>query len=488
MSNELKQDWLRRLVGGRILGLPVVFLFALAMVVSVGAIVEGCSNSTSPASSSMAVVSIKVSDHATCVAPSGPFSHVYVTISDVKAHVSSSAADGDPGWVDMTPNLAAAPRQVDLLGLASNNCFLASLGDSLEIQPGNYQQMRVILTDSTTALPSGTNACVGSANCVVLTGGGSFPLLLSSETKTGMKIPSGQIANGGFNVAAGQTKDLDIDFNTCLSIVQEGNGKYRLKPVLHAGEVSTTSSSINGTVVDSATNSHITGTAIVALEQKDPAGIDRVFMSTLTDASGNFVFCPLPSGTYDVVVVGKSATGVVYSPTVVTGVSTGSAMGSVKLTALPVVSVAAATVQGVVTSQNGASPVAGTVADVQLSTLEAVTSTLTVTVPLLPTTTQSSAVLVLTTAAGGTCPSGTDCASYSIQVSAGAAFVGAFSAGGTTVTQSSLGASYLMDGIALVPSSGGVSDCSPGEITSIGVTPVVSLVATAPTLKFVGCQ
>ena len=38
--------------------------------------------------------------------------------------------------------------------------------------------------------------------------------------------------------AAGQTKDLNIDFNACASIVQQGNGQFRLKPVLHAGEVS----------------------------------------------------------------------------------------------------------------------------------------------------------------------------------------------------------------------------------------------------------
>ena len=51
-------------------------------------------------------------------------------------------------------------------------------------------------------------------------------------------------------MAAGQTKDLDIDFSTCESIVAQGNGQYRRKPVLHAGEVSTTSTSINGKILD----------------------------------------------------------------------------------------------------------------------------------------------------------------------------------------------------------------------------------------------
>jgi Domain of unknown function (DUF4382) len=487
MSGNSKQDWLHRLVVGRVLRLPTVFWMVLVIAVSVGAIVEGCGNgSSSSPGTGMATVSIKVSDPATCMAPNGPYSHVYVTISDVKVHVSATAADNDPGWVDLTPNLAKAPMQIDLLSLPSGNCFLASLGDSLQLQPGNYQQLRVILTDST-ALLGGTNKCTTSANCVVVSGNTS-PLQLSSETQTGIKIPSGQIANGGFNIAAGQTKDLDIDFNTCVSIVQEGNGSYRLKPVLHASEVSTTSTSINGTVIDSATSNHITGTAMVALEQRDALGVDRVVMSTLTDSGGNFVFCPLPTATYDVVVVGLSGAGVVYSPTVVTGVTTGSAMGSVPLHALPVVSVSAATLQGMVTSQNTASPAAGTMVDVQLSTLEAVSSTLTVTVPLLPTASQSSAVLALETAPGGGCPTSTDCVSYSIKVSAGAAFVGAFTVGGTTVTQSALPAAYLMDGIATVPSSGGTLDCSPSDVTSASVTPVPAIVTAAPTLKFTGCS
>src|SRR5207245_1002210 len=82
-------------------------------------------------------------------------------------------------------------------------------------------------------------------------------------------------------------------------------------------------------------------------------------MSTLTNSSGQFVFCPLPSGTYDVVIVGQSTAGVVYSPTVVTGVSTGSAMTVVPLHALPVVSVAAAKVEGSGTSQHSANQPSG---------------------------------------------------------------------------------------------------------------------------------
>jgi hypothetical protein len=145
-----------------------------------------------------------------------------------------------------------------------------------------------ILADNSATLSN--NLCGSSTNCVQLASDSSMhELLLSSESKTGLKIPSGQIASGGFTIAAGQTKDLDIDFNTCASIVTEGNGQYRLKPVLHAGEVSTTSA---GKVLDSATGNPVNGEVTVALEQKDSSGVDRIVMSTL--AGKRWVVCVLP--------------------------------------------------------------------------------------------------------------------------------------------------------------------------------------------------
>src|SRR5258708_37068973 len=83
---------------------------------------------------------------------------------------------------------------------------------------------------------------------------------------------------------------------------REGNGQFRLKPVLAAGEVRLASSSINGTIVDSVSAQPVAGgNTVVALEQKDSSGIDRVIMETVTDSGGAFVFCPVTAGIYDVV-------------------------------------------------------------------------------------------------------------------------------------------------------------------------------------------
>lgn len=452
-------------------------ILACAAATMAGLLIS-CST-TAGSGSGMSTVNVVLSDPATCQAPSGPFAHVYVTITDVKADTNANAAAGDSTWVDLTPGLSSAPKQIDLLGQANNQCFLASLGSTQELQAGNYQQIRVLLASNNTSVSN--NACTGSANCVVLNDGTAAPLQLSSESQTGIKIPSGQIASGGFSIDSGQTKDLDIDFNTCVSIVAEGNGSYRLKPVLHAGEVSTTSTSINGTVLDKTTGKAIGGSVLVALEQKDSSGTDRIYMSTTADASGGFVFCPLPAGSYDVVIVAETSGGVAYAPAVITGVSPGETVSTVQLTA----AAAPATLNGTVTT---AGTSAGTGADIQLSWLEAASSTLTVTVPLLPNATQSSAMLTVSTVGGSGCPTGTDCASYTAQMPAAALYLGAYASSGITLTQAA-SAGYTADAMAFVPSSGGTADCSPSEVKSTtAVTPVAGTTASVAALAFTGCQ
>ena len=187
-------------------------------------------------------VNSSVSDPPTCSAPSGPYSHVFVTVTDVKIHSSSNAGANDSGWIELTPDLKNSPKQVDLLAQASTECFLAMLGSKKEIQAGSYQQIRVFLAPDNTSISN--NQCSSApgnpANCVVLTADSSVHALqLASEAQSGLKIPSGQIAGGKFTIGPGETKDLDIDFNACASIVITGNGQFILKRVLHAGEVVT---------------------------------------------------------------------------------------------------------------------------------------------------------------------------------------------------------------------------------------------------------
>src|ERR1700756_4963163 len=93
------------------------------------------SNKSSATSSGTgATASVVISDPATCAGPNGPYAHVYVTITDVQANIKSTAGDKDSGWTDLTPSLSSHPKQIDLLGQADNQCFLASLGDPQRLQ------------------------------------------------------------------------------------------------------------------------------------------------------------------------------------------------------------------------------------------------------------------------------------------------------------------------------------------------------------------
>ena len=455
-----------------------IVLLCAAAIVSATTVLIGCGSSSSPQTG---FVNTSISDPAPCSAPNGPFAHIYVTVTDVKIHASSSAGPNDPGWIDLTPDLKNnGPKQVDLLNEPANECFLASLGANTELQAGNYQQIRIMLATDASGLPSNGNACKqlpgNVGNCVQMDDGTLHPLLLSSEANTGIKIPSGQIAGGQFTVGAGKTEDLDIDFNSCASIVVQGNGQYRLKPVLTAGEVGT-NPSINGTLVDSVTKQPIPNAiAVVALERRDSNGNDHVVMSTLADpANGSFALCPVPGGTYDLVAAAKDGNGNLYAATVVTGVTDGSAVGTIQLFKT---GVAAASLTGNVTT----SPMAD---DVILAALQTIGNGVQVVTPLAD---QSMATAPLSTSLANC---GTLCASFTLSVPAAPPQVAAFTPGtpisGYAPAPTPNGIRYLVNGEpALLPD--GTPDCTPADIYT-------SLVAVTPgnasgvgTLQFTGCQ
>lgn len=471
----------------------------LPVILLSGCIIFGCNSaSTSPTPTMQAtVVNTTISDPAACQAPGGEFAHVYVTVTDVQASTNPDATSKDSSFVDLTPSLkAGSPKQIDLLGQANNNCFLASLGSTSELPAGKYQQIRIMLAPDSAASSVSQNACGSFANCVVLSDGSIKDLSLSSEAQTGLKIPSGQIGGGEFVVGAGKTEDLDIDFNTCISIIQEGNGQFRLKPVLRAGEVSTTSTSINGTIVSSLTSKPIVGgTVVVAVEQTDATGVDRILMSTVADpVTGGFVFCPLPAGSYDIVAVGIDAAGVVYSAGVETGLQPGNAAGNLPL----VPGGLQATIDGLVTSQNGATPPAGTSADVTVSALQqANTAGLLVSIPLLPS--QNATAGAYETMTSSACASGVDCVSYTLQVPAAWPNSGAYAASGAVFAQST--ATPVADTIdVLAQNSDTTPDCSASEIkvnttlpsgtslTGGPLTLTAGTTTTAATAAFAGCK
>lgn len=487
----------------RIRLLSLALVLSLLAITSIVLISCGGSNSVSQTSST-GRVNISISDPPTCSAPNGAFAHVFVTIRDVQIHTSDSANPGDSGWVDLTPDLKNAPKQVDLLGIANNQCVLSLLGSQVPLQAGTYQQIRLYLSDDSDAGKLTNNQCgPNTVNCAVFTAPPSTPqpLNMSSQTQTGIKIPSDQIAGGNFTIAAGQSKDLIIDFDACASIVLQGNGQVRLKPVLHAGEVQL-ASAISGKLVDSKTGLPIGGgSAIVALERPDANNIDRVVMQTKPDANGNFSLCPVPTGNYDVVAVAVavSGAGVAYAATITTGVPGGTSMGNVPMVAQTGTNTSNATITGQITTMKGTGNTGtSTTADITAFALQQLTIGSTNVSFIIPLADQASpsSTISLTTAADPGCPANTDCVTYTVKVPAMWPNLGGFTAGSTTnYTQSvATPVGYSIGAQAFVPAPTATQNCSPFELFSTtlsgggALTVTAGQPSTAATIGFTGCQ
>src|SRR5215472_3884206 len=210
-----------------------IFVIALAGAL---ATVQCGSNSSGPTGGGMGFMQVSLSDPPTCAEPGGSLDSVFITVRSVQAHTSATASDQSAGWQELAPQLNTQPVQLDLLHLPLNgSCLLAQLGSG-PIPVGDYKQIRLLLVPNgaTAGLFPVNNACGGNVfNCVLVHGQTSpVPLDLSSQANTGLKIPPGQIVGGPIHVEAGQTVDINLDFNACVSVIQEGTGQYRLKPTL----------------------------------------------------------------------------------------------------------------------------------------------------------------------------------------------------------------------------------------------------------------
>lgn len=233
--------------------LTLVCLFATAGFIS-------CDVNNS--NSSSGTLKVKMTD-----APAN-YDAVYIDVQAIRFHQNSDIeTDNDEsnqeaeenGWV--TIDYDGDP--VDLLTLRNGNTI--TLGET-ELDAAHYSQMRLILGDS---------------NKVVIDGS-TYALTTPSAQQSGLKL------NIDTDITEGDTYTLLVDFDASRSIVTTGSGKYILKPVLRAVDLSETGS-ISGVVQPSDFQ-----TSVMAIMAEDT-------LSTLTDEDGAFSIQGAAEGTYDVV-------------------------------------------------------------------------------------------------------------------------------------------------------------------------------------------
>jgi len=208
-------------------------------------------------------------------APACGFDEVNVTVSKVRVHQSSSADDSAAGWTDITVD--PKNNKINLLDL--NNGALASLGET-PLEAGHYTQLRLMLD---------RNTVQSLANSVVLS---DDPQKTEILLVTPAAIQSGIKLINQFTVNFGQRVDLLLDFDACKSIVQTGNGTYKLKPVIKV--IPFEQNGIVGFVSSALLNSNVMVSA-----QVDGEIVRATVPNTQT---GKFFLAHLVPDEYDVVI------------------------------------------------------------------------------------------------------------------------------------------------------------------------------------------
>jgi hypothetical protein len=187
----------------------------------------------------------------------GDYKEVNVEILGVEVHRADG--DNDSGW----QSLDVDGGVYNLLELTNG---LDTLLGTIEIPAGKISQIRLKLGDDNT----------------IKVGSETFDLSTPSAQQSGLKL---QVHK---TLAEGITYKILLDFDVARSILQTGNGSYKLKPVIR-----TIAEAQDGAIKGSV--DPLTTPAIYAISGLDTLG------TTYADATGNFLIRGLASGTYDVV-------------------------------------------------------------------------------------------------------------------------------------------------------------------------------------------
>jgi len=264
----------------------------------------GGGGGTAPTGASTGTLKVSLTD-----APTTDLDHVWVTVKEIRFHVSALCDDpADGGWLRYP---LAAPVTLDLTAL--NNGIWSTLWDGIVLPVGDYQQIRVILAGTNDQLAISARDKGLVYNNQVDDDGTASPLVIPAA-KNGIKLI------GSFQVTAAAPLHIVIDFDVTHDVVETGNGKYILKPRLKYYVVSAReTAAITGTVFrpDGSPFANFTG-ANVVVKAEAPETITfadnssmtvmGVKRSTIVRRNGTFVLYPLPAEpgkTYDLVIRGN---------------------------------------------------------------------------------------------------------------------------------------------------------------------------------------
>lgn len=213
------------------------------------------------------------------VATDAPFpfdsvSSATVTLSKIEVRNKDHSEHGD-AWV----TLSEETKTIDLVQL--RNGVTADLL-TLEIAPGIYDEIRLVVSAGTVTLKDGT----------------VFNLNVPSGSSSGLKIK----VKSPIEVVTGLSSDLLLDFDLSKSFVPQSSGShisgFHFSPVVRAVNM-TVAGTISGTVTGDQ------GTPAVASDDTVLEGVlvtisqdGQEIATAVTDANGKFTVIGLTAGTY----------------------------------------------------------------------------------------------------------------------------------------------------------------------------------------------
>jgi hypothetical protein len=290
---------------------------SFALIFFSAAVMGGCSQSpsagvgTGGTGSFSGIAALDVTD-----APALNYAHVYVTVTGVAFHNSSTAAFSGysaakaSGWQVVT---LSAPKTIDLAQLANGTMYAdrngnAPLFSGMALPVGSYRQIRLFLAST-------EDAYIGSVpgniyNNEVQQNGdpAHYPLRIPSSDEGIKVLPESPVV-----VTGGGSVNLALDFNLNDDVVKVSPGgatEFMLKPRLGYFDMGSVGS-IQGTV--NSPNLQASMIEVKAEQVKSGTNYRIVRRTTSVDSSsGQFTLYPLPvfgnatTATYDIVLRGRN--------------------------------------------------------------------------------------------------------------------------------------------------------------------------------------
>jgi len=221
------------------------------------------------------------------------YENIFISISRIEAHFvetdeeqldAEDTSESKKGnWQVIAWWNEGEGFEVNLLELEGKSIFLASA----LLPSGKYTQLRVFLEDQ----------------AIIVVDGEEHELVIPSVGQTGIKL------NHPFEITSDQITELTLDFDVDKSIIETGNGDYKLKPVIRIissyspdeGELYL--GSIEGLVYNKFDGTEVIEGASVMIEGLILPYGETYLGTTETDSGGSYTISDVPFGVYKVTAI-----------------------------------------------------------------------------------------------------------------------------------------------------------------------------------------